>query len=144
MRIIGLLSIGVMLTAGALAAQAPEPTQPVGTMREFMVSVVYPPTNDLLLVMHRGGPKDDAEWAAVQRSAIQLAESGNLLMLRGRAVDQGQWIKDARLLVDAGAAAYKAARAKDVDALRAVDAPLNASCVTCHTRYRPNVHPRPR
>ena len=88
MRIIALLSIGVVLAAGAAVAQAPE-SQPVGTMREFMASVVYPPTNELLLSMNRGAPANAKEWAAVQRSAIQLAESGNLLMMRGRAMDQG-------------------------------------------------------
>jgi len=143
MRIIGWLSIGVIFAAGVLKAQAPEPLQPVGTMSEFMVSVIYPAANDLLLFVHRGAPKDDKEWAAVQRSAILLAESGNLLMMRGRARDQGEWIRDSRMLVDVGAAAYKAARAKDANALLALDESLNASCITCHKQYRPNVHPRP-
>ena len=143
MRIIGLLSIGLLLVAGAPMAQGPESFQPVGTMSELMVSMIYPAANDLLLFVHRGAPKDDKEWAAVQRSAILLAESGNVLMMRGRARDQDEWITDARILVDVGAAAYKAARAKDGNALVALDEPLNASCITCHKRYRPNVHPRP-
>lgn len=142
MRIVGLLSIGLLVAAGAPVAQAPE-TQPIGTMSELMVSMVYPAANDLLLFVHRGAPKDDKEWAAAQRSAIVLAESGNVLMLRGRARDQGDWIKYSRMLGDAGAAAYKAARAKDANALRALDVPLNASCIACHKQYRPNVHPRP-
>lgn len=124
-------------------AQGTEPVQPVGTMTDLMVSMTYPAANDLLLFIHRGTPKDDKEWATVQRSAVLLAESGNVLMLRGRARDQGEWMKSARMLVDVGAAAYKAARAKDGIALRALDAPLNASCTTCHKQYRPNVHPRP-
>jgi cytochrome c556 len=62
--------------------------------------------------------------------------------MRGRARDQGDWMKNARMLVDAGAAAYRAARAKDTNALIAVDTPINASCVSCHKQYRPNVHPR--
>lgn len=139
MRIIGMLSIGVLFAAGALTAQAPDAGQPVGTMAEVMVSVVYPPANELLLAMHRGAT-GDKEWAAVQRNAIQLGEAGNLLILRGRTI-QGDWAKDARLLVDVGAAAYKAAKAKDAAALRALDGPLNNSCVTCHKSYRPNVHP---
>ena len=141
MRIIGVLSIGAVLVAGAAVAQAPEGGPPVGTMGELMVSMVYPAANDVLLLAQRG-PRDDKEWMAVQRASILLAESGNVLMMRGRARDQGEWMKSARMLVDAGAAAYKAARAKDANALRALDAPLNASCVSCHTQYRPNVHPR--
>jgi hypothetical protein len=141
MRILGVLSIGVVLVAGAAMAQAPEGGPPVGTMGELMVSMVYPAANDLLLFAHRA-PRDDKDWMAVQRAAILLAESGNVLMMRGRARDQGEWIKSARMLVDAGAAAYKAARAKDATALLSVEAPINASCMSCHTQYRPNVHPR--
>ena len=50
-------------------------------------------------------------------SAITLAESGNLLMMRERARDQGDWMKDAKMLVDVGTAAYKAAQNKDTKAL---------------------------
>lgn len=140
MRIVGLLSLGWLLTGAIMQGQ--EALQPVGSMRDVMVSMIHPAANELLLFMHRGAPRDDREWAAVQRSAVLLGESGNLLMTRGRAVDQGQWMKDARLLVDVGAAAYKAARARDANALAALDQPLNVSCVTCHKNYRPNVHPR--
>ena len=112
-------------------------------MMELMTSMVYPAANDLLLFVHRGAPKDDKEWMAVQRSAVLLAESGNVLMMPGRVRDQGEWARSARMLVDAGAAAYKAAKAKDANALLALDAPINASCISCHKQYRPNVHPRP-
>ena len=78
----------------------------------------------------------------MRRSAVTLAESGNLLMLRGRARDQGDWMKDAKLLVAAGNAAYKAAQAKDGNALAALAGTLDASCTTCHKQYRPNVFPR--
>jgi hypothetical protein len=141
MRIIGLLAIGLMVVAGAARAQTPDAVQPVGTMGELMVSMVYPAANDLLLFMHRGGPKDEKEWVAVQRSAVVLGESGNLLLVRGPR-DQSGWIKSARMLVDAGLAAYKAARARDANALLAVDVPLNAACIACHKQYRPNVHPK--
>ena len=83
-----------------------------------------------------------AEWAAVRRSALTLAESGNLLMVRGRARDTGDWMKDAKLLVDAGNAAYKAAQAKDGNALVALAGALDASCTACHKQYRPNVFPK--
>ena len=143
MRIIGLLSIGVLLVAGAAFAQAPQDqTQPVGTMMEIMASMVHPASNEILLTITRGGPQNDKEWAAVQKSAIQLAESGNLLMMRGRARDQGVWMRDSKALVDVGAAAYRAAKAKDANALAALSGQIDASCVNCHRAYRPNVHPK--
>ena len=140
MRIIGIVAVGLLLAAGARAAQAQDAVQPVGSMSDLMVSMIHPATNDLLMAIYRGGPKTDREWMAVQRNAVVLGESGNVLMLRNRA--QGDWVKYSRMLVDAGAAAYKAARAKDAAALAAVDAPLNASCTSCHKQFRPNVHPR--
>jgi hypothetical protein len=113
--------------------------QPVGTMSEIMTSMVYPPANNILLAAYRGGAQDDKEWLAIQRSAVLLAESGNVLMMRGPAGGQSDWAKDAKLLSDVGAAAYKAARAKDANALMGVAQPLNAACTTCHKQYRANI-----
>jgi hypothetical protein len=113
--------------------------QPVGTMSDVMTSMVYPAANNILLAAYRGGAQDDKEWLALQRSAVLLAESGNVLVMRGPAGGQGDWAKDAKMLSDAGAAAYKAARAKDANALIAVAQPLNAACTTCHKQYRANI-----
>lgn len=107
-----------------------------------MLDLIHPASNDILLLIYRGGPTDEKEWAAVRRSAVTLAESGNLLMLPGRARDQAVWAGDVRMLVDAGNAAYQAAQAKDAKALAALAQPLDASCTTCHKQYRPNVFPR--
>ena len=52
---------------------------------------------------------------------LPRAESGNLLRMDQRARDQGDWIKDSKLVIDAGAAAYKAAQAKDLNAILALN-----------------------
>ena len=137
--------MGVFLGVGTLAlAQAPsEPFPPAASVKQLMLDLIHPSSNDILLAIYRGGPKDDKDWAAVRRSAVTLAESGNMLMMRGRARDQGDWMKDAKLLVDAGNAAYKAAQAKDGSALAALAGAVDASCTTCHRQYRPNVFPAP-
>ena len=57
-------------------------------------------------------------------------------MIQGRAKTQGQWMKDARLLVEAGAAAVKATRAKDLQAVLALNDQIVNSCITCHTQFR--------
>jgi cytochrome c556 len=140
MRIVGIVAVAFLLVAGAHVARAQD-AQPVGSMRDVMVSLTYPAANELLLAINRGAPRNDREWAAIQRNAVQLAESGNTLMMRGRTRD-GDWNKYARMMVDAGAAAYKAAATKDAAALASVEAPLNASCTACHKAYRANVHPQ--
>ena len=132
-------TVGVLVLAGTLAAQAPsDAPQPVATMKQLMVDVIHPASNALLLLINRGGPSDDKEWAEARRSALTLAESGNLLIIRNRAT---AWIADARLLTDAGAAAYKAAEAKDGKALAAQSDRIDASCTTCHKQFRPAIFP---
>jgi hypothetical protein len=134
--------IAALIVIGPLAsAQAPESFQATATTKQLMVDLIYPASNDILLFVNRGTPHDEREWAAVRRGAVTLAESGNLLMLRGRARDQGEWVKDARMLADAGAAAYKAAQSKDRKALAALADQIDAACTMCHKQYRPNVFP---
>jgi hypothetical protein len=136
--------MGLLLVCGTIAlAQAPsEPFPPAASVKQLMLDLIHPSSNDILLAIYRGGPKDEKEWAVVRRSALTLAESGTLLMTGGRSRDSGDWMKDAKLLVDAGTAAYKASQAKDASALASLAAPLDASCTTCHKQYRPNLFPR--
>jgi hypothetical protein len=122
----------LLLLAPAAPAQAP-------TMKQLMLDLIHPASNDILLAVYRGGPSDDKEWSAVRRSALSLAESGDLLTRR---MDSSDWKNAAKLLADAGAEAYKAAEAKDAKALAAVTVRLDASCTTCHKQFRPNVFPR--
>ncbi len=138
MRIIGLLSIGFLLVVGQALAQAPGSYQPVGTMSELMVSMIHPASNNILLQINRGGPDSDAEWFALRRNAIRLAESGNVLTMRSRGLE---WEQASGALVDVGAAAYRAAGDRDVDALAALSEQLDAACVSCHKQYRPDLHP---
>ena len=144
MRVVVCLVAALLSAAGGVLAQSsPETIQPVASMKQLMLDIIYPASNEILLFVSRGAPQEEKEWDRVRRSAITLAESGNLLMMRGRARDQGDWMKDVKLLVDAGVAAYKAAQDKDAEALAALTASLDASCTTCHKQYRPNVFPRP-
>jgi len=111
------------------------------TMKQLMLDLIHPASNDIQLFVNRGAPKSDAEWALVRRSALTLAESGDLLTMRGQNF-QGDWARDAKALADVGSAAYKAAQAKDFAALAGLTDSLDASCTNCHKQFRPNVFPR--
>jgi hypothetical protein len=126
--------IALLLLASPAIAQDP-PFQPVATISEIMVAITLP-YSDALLYIERNPPKDDRDWETLQMQALMLAESGNLLMVKGRAKNQGQWMKDARLLVEAGAAAVKATRSKDMQAVLALNDQLVSSCITCHVQFR--------
>src|SRR5260221_10326850 len=107
----GVVVLTMLSGAPALCAQAPpDAPLPVATMKQLMVDVIHPASNSLLLLINRGGPENDKDWADARRSAMTLAESGNLLVLRNRAA---AWVADARMLIDARSVAYKAAEAKD-------------------------------
>jgi hypothetical protein len=105
-------------------------------MKQLMVEIIHPASNEILLVINRGGPDAEREWAAVRRSAMTLAESGNLLIMRNRAP---AWINAAKKLTDVGSAAYQAAQTKDAKALAALADPLDASCTACHKQFRPSI-----
>jgi hypothetical protein len=132
------LIVSLLLLAGAAIAQEP---QPVGTMSQLMVDIIYP-TSDAIFYAGRTTPLSTKDWEDLQRNALMLAEAGNLLMMPSRARDKEMWMKDAKLLVDAGAAAYKAAKAKDLDAVLALNEQLYNACVFCHEDYRPNYRKR--
>src|SRR6202158_6417067 len=108
---IGLISAialagGFSIATIAFAQVPSEPFPPVASVRQLMLDLIHPSSNDILLAIYRGGPKDEKEWAAVRRSAVTLAASGNLLMMQGRARDQGDWMKDAKLLGGVGTYAH--------------------------------------
>jgi hypothetical protein len=80
-------------------------------------------------------PKTDEEWATYRNAAAVLVESGNLLMLDGRAVDKDQWMATARGMADAAAGVLEAAEAKDVQAYFDAGGALYEACTACHSRY---------
>lgn len=128
--------VGIVVLSPVLSAQTMDALQPVATMKQLMLDVIHPASNSLLLLINRGGPDDEKDWAEARRSAMTLAESGNLLVMRNRT---SNWVADARLLTDAGSAAYKAAEARDPKALAALADRIDASCTTCHKQFRPAV-----
>jgi hypothetical protein len=153
--------IGALLFTAAAVAQPPSPSapasqpsspsapasrerlmQPASTMSELMVNIIYPASDAIFYITTRE-PKTEAEWVELQGKALAVAESANLLMMPGRARDQDRWMDDAKLMLDAGRAAFRAAKAKDVAALDALNDQLYTSCTSCHQHYRTNYGRRP-
>ena len=109
--------VGVLLAAAAGAARAQESgIVPVATVRQLCEGMITA-SSDALFNVGREAPDDDDDWRAVLHNALMLAEAGNLLMLDGRARDDGEWMTMSRALVDAGITAVRAVEVRDVDAL---------------------------
>jgi len=132
-----LLASFLLLTSGCTVAKPPEPPsafRPVASVSQIMKAVVVP-SSDVLFGVAAEAPKDDAGWTAVQNNAVMLMESGNLLMIPGRAKDQEGWLKASQALVEAGMKAFKAAEAKNVDELVMASDLVYNTCEGCHNTY---------
>jgi cytochrome c556 len=137
MRIIGGLLLAACLRSQAMLAQTPTSEfQPVATMKQLMVEIIHPASNEILLAVNRGQLRSDQDWIAVRRAALALAESGNLLIMRNRSSD---WVAESRSLIDVGTAAFKAADAMDAKALASMADRIDASCTSCHKKFRPGI-----
>lgn len=123
--------------AGAQVAAPANDLKIIGTMSELMIKVIYPSSDAVFYITTRT-PETELQWGELQGQTLMLAESANILMMPGHARDQERWMADAKLMRDAGAAAFKAAKAKDVKALEDLNEQLYQSCTTCHMHYRRN------
>jgi hypothetical protein len=117
---------------------------PVASVKQIMAGITMPAANDVWSAVstivdaegiHEQRPRSDDEWAAVGNSAAALIESANLLMLEGRAVDNGDWMKFSRQLFDTSTRALRAAEAKNTDEILTAGEVINQSCDNCHERY---------
>lgn len=137
-------------TLSACTQQAPPappaPPQPpfkiVATPKQVMQSITIP-TADVVWKVPNEAPADDAAWLVVENNALALAESGNLLMMEGRAVDRGEWMKHASDLVTVATKAVAAARAKNADQIAEIGDELYTVCDTCHKKYMQQAAPAP-
>jgi hypothetical protein len=140
---------GLAAAAAACSGQAgpaPPPVKPTATIDQLMdgpiahAAEVY--WGSVSTIVDKNGitehyPRTDEEWEAVWASAITLAESGNLLMLGPRARDDGDWMKFASAMVDAGWVAVKAAEAKSPDQVLEAGETVYNTCTACHMQYIP-------
>lgn len=93
------------------------------------------PASTALFNLPREVPESDDGWSEVRNSAVILAESGNLLMIGARAESSDVWMSTSLALVEAGEAALRAAKARDVDAISEVGNQIIAACETCHEKH---------
>lgn len=124
------------------------PFKPVTTVVELMESVIAHAAEvywgSVQITVDETGehelyPQTDEEWESVWAAALAIAESGNLLMMPPRAIDDGAWMQFARSLIEAGVEAAAAAEAHDVDRVFAAGEQVYNVCLGCHTRYIPEV-----
>jgi len=131
--------------APAAAVATPAAATPIASTKQIMAAIVGPAADAIFnavstTVSEKGiqeiAPRNDEEWTALSSKAAAMAEAGNLLLTGGRAVDQGDWVKMSQAMIEAGRQTIKAVEAKSTDGVLAAGEKVNASCDTCHERYR--------
>jgi cytochrome c556 len=142
--------IGFVIAGARTARQAPRAEAaieivPVASVKQIMKGIVGPAATVVFdavstTVSSKGveekAPQTDAEWETVGNSAAALIESGNLMLMDGRAVDKEDWVKMSRALVDAGKATLRATQAKSSEGVLAAGEAVNISCDNCHRKYQ--------
>jgi hypothetical protein len=145
---IGFVVVGArtMRSAAATPGKAATVTVvPVATTGQIMSAIVSPASNAIFEAVQttstREGvqeiyPKTDDAWALLGAQAASLAEAGNLIMMDGRAIDRGDWLRMSQAMIDAAKETMKAVQKRDPDGVLAAGEAVNTSCDTCHERYR--------
>jgi hypothetical protein len=143
-RCVVLVAAGLPLFTGCSRGPAAPPFKPVADVKQLMQGAIDPSADviwdatgwiDTASGTEERRPRSQAEWNTVRNSAIVLTEAGNLLMMVPRAKDGGEWMKRSQELIDTGFAAWKAADARNVNALFTVGGDIYEACSHCHQQY---------
>ena len=133
-----------ILLSGCASDAAEQPFTLVADLADLMSTVVDPAADaywDAVgwIVDETGTteirPRSPEEWEAVRNSAYQVAESGNLMMMEGRAVDEEAWFAFAQAMISVGRRAIEAAEAQDIMGVFDTGAEIYAVCTGCHSTY---------
>ncbi len=133
-----------ILLSGCGSESAEQPFTLVADLPDLMSTVVDPAADvywDAVgWIIDASGtteirPESPEEWEAVRNAAYQVAESGNLMMMEGRAVPEPEWTAFAQALISVGRRAIEAAEARDEQGVFDVGAEIYAVCTACHATY---------
>jgi hypothetical protein len=138
---------GARSARAAPAAETTVTATPVATVEQIMKGIVGPAANVVFAAVgsvstaqgiEERAPRTADEWEVVGNNAAALVESGNLLLMPGRAVDQGEWIGLSRAMMQAAQTALKAVDARNPEGILESGDAINTTCDSCHERYRRN------
>jgi hypothetical protein len=137
------LALGIAIGGCGNGPEAP-PFKPVADTRLLMESVIDPNADlvwdSVRTIITAAGveeirPRSEDEWIAVRNAAMVITESGNLLMMAPRAKDDGEWMKAAQMMVEAGQEALRAIEKRNPEELFVVGGHIYDSCTSCHSKY---------
>ena len=156
---LGVLALGGLLVSACNtparpeSASSPAPDQRTATtakpevsINAVMVALVDHAGHQLWNVEVEGkAPKTDADWENVEEHAVQMAAAGPAITVGGTGPSDAIWVKSptwqghAQRMSDAGVAAMKAAKSKNLEALVQANGQLVQSCIACHKEFKPDL-----
>lgn len=152
-RVLVAAASGLLALTIACAGDAAKPTraaeskkvplEPIGSVK-YIMRILDPSAdavwNSVGTIVSAAGteeraPKTDEEWDALLTHAFAVAETANLLLLPGRAVDEDGWVERAVALRESGVEAVEAVEKHDAAALMAAGEHITEACDQCHQKY---------
>jgi hypothetical protein len=130
--------------APTAAAEVPAPVA-IASIKQVMNGITMPAAtavyNAVGTIVNAEGvketaPQNDEEWAALASQAAALVESGNLLLMGNRLVDNGDWVTITRTMIEKGQLAIKAAEGHDKEGILDAGSAINETCDACHAKYQ--------
>jgi hypothetical protein len=156
-RIITLLLLASSLPLTGCGEQKPAVTVPptaaafdTGIDTKHLMSWIVDPSSKVVfgavasIITDKGEeqiqPRTDEEWNVVRNNAAIVLESGNLLLLEGRAKssqiqDAADWNAKSRAMSAAARTAIEATEVKDPEALFTASGDIYQACTDCHAKY---------
>jgi len=141
------IALSAMLT-GCNPAPEPPPFKAIVETKDLMedlmerqADIVWGATGSIVTAegVEERRPKNEEEWVAVKAAAVNLTETGNLLMMPPRAQDAGQWMKNVQAMMAQGQKMIEAIDRRDTKAMFDVGSDLYDTCTNCHMHYMPAI-----
>ena len=147
------------IVAGFLAACSPAEDQSSGGEATAAFNTTLPMTDLMTMVLEPAAdslwdnagwiessagyeelyPTTDEGWDFMVAQAAVVAESGNLLALPGRLMDNEAWLVYSEGMVEAGLMAMDAAKRRHEEDFFQAGAQLYSVCRACHQTYNPDI-----
>jgi len=140
-----LVGASLLLSLATVSCSNRADVAPIATLEQIMETTIEPVSDRVFEAavwengVQIGGPKTDDDWKLVQANAMMLAETCNLLLMPGRAKDDGGWRIRTQAMKEAALEAAKAADARNTDAILNAGTHIYQACLGCHLQYIPQM-----
>jgi len=142
-------AVALSMTAAACgSAPTPPPFSQVAETKDLMefvmerqADIVWGATGTIVTAeaVEERSPKTEEDWIAVKAAAINLTETGNLLLMPPRMQDGDQWVTNVQKMMEQGRRMIAAIDKKDTKAMFDVGSDLYDTCTNCHMHYMPEI-----